>query len=320
VHDLTAFVTAARTNEPRAVGALSERFAGARFHLPLASLEGVKNRPETALELGARLPLHRLRLDTGLIAIPLFTSQELCRECARKLSWKTDGNSWKTDGKAIKTLPVPGRIALSYLKDLLLSPEIDRAIVNPLSESDLHLARTEVEAIAAGEPLRALWLYSRNGRLKRPIEIEGGSLLGAILGAATRAVSGAEEPSIETEPPFESLPEGGPASGLAAELYRFLLPDAGGGLEVIVTRSQEGVRIETTPLVDGYRLVGAKTIAEKHLAASPVGTRVRLRIDGSSVVVTSSISTISSGPARKEPELGYIPLEPEPPPEEESGG
>jgi hypothetical protein len=296
------------------VGALSERFAGARFHLPLASLEGVKNRPETALELGARLPLHRLRLDTGLIAIPLFTSLELCRECARKLSWKTDG-------KAIKTLPVPGRIALSYLKDLLLSPEIDRAIVNPLSESDLHLARTEVEAIAAGESLRALWLYSRNGRLKRPIEIEGGSLLGAILGAATRAVSGAEEPSIETEPPFESLPEGGPASGLAAELYRFLLPDAGGGLEVIATRSQDGVRIETTPLVDAYRLVGAKTIAEKHLADSPVGTRVRLRIDGSSVVVTSSISTISSGPAsRKEPELGYIPLEPEPPPEEESGG
>jgi hypothetical protein len=315
VHDLTAFVTAARTNDPRAVGALSERFAGARFHLPLTSLDGVKNRPETALELGASLPSHRLRLDTGLVAIPLFTSLELCRECARKLSWRTDG-------KAIKTLPIPGSIALPYLKELLLSSEIDRAIVNPLSEGDLHLARTEVEAIAAGQPLRTLWLYARNGGLNRPVEIEGGSLLGAILGAATRAVSGAEaeELSVETEPRFENLPEGGSLGELAAELYRLLLPDVGEGLEVVVTKSQDGIRIETAPVIDANRLVGAKTMAEKRLAESPAGTRVTLRMDRASVVITSSVSTISSRPAvRKEPELDYIPLEPEAPPEEKSG-
>jgi hypothetical protein len=249
-----------------------------------------------------------MRLDTGLIAIPLFTNLELCRDCARKLSWKTDG-------KAIKTLPVPGSVALSYLKELLLTPEVDRAIVNPMSEGALHLARTEVEAIAAGERLRTLWLYARNGGLNRPVEIEGGSLLDAILGVAGRAVPRAEELTIETAPSFESLPEGGPLAGLAAELYQLLYADVGDGLEVTVTKTRDGVRIESTPAIGAERLARAKAIAEKHLADSPQGTRVSLRMDGASVVISSS----SAPPvARKEPELGYIPLEPEAPPEEES--
>ena len=312
MHDLTDFVTAARTNDPRAVGALSERFSGARFHVPLMSLDGVKNRPEAALELGASLPAHRLRLDTGLIAIPLFTKLELCRECARRLSWKTDG-------KAVKTLPVPGSIALTYLKGLLLSPEVDRAIVNPLSEGALHLARTEVEAIASGQRLRTLWLYARNGGLNRPVEVEGGSLLSVILSAAGRVVPRAEAPDIEAAPSFESLPEGGPLAGLAAELYKLLYADAGDRLEVIVTRTRDGVRIESTPMIDANRLVGAKAIAERHLASSPEGTRVSLRMDGASVVISSSSSPLPSPPpARKESELSYIPLEPEAYPDEES--
>jgi len=312
LQDLTDFVTAARTNDPRAVGALSERFSGARFHVPLMSLDGVKNRPEAALELGASLPAHRLRLDTGLIAIPLFTKLELCRECARRLSWKTDG-------KAVKTLPVPGSIALTYLKGLLLSPEVDRAIVNPLSEGALHLARTEVEAIASGQRLRTLWLYARNGGLNRPVEVEGGSLLSVILSAAGRVVPRAEAPDIEAAPSFESLPEGGPLAGLAAELYKLLYADAGDRLEVIVTRTRDGVRIESTPVIDANRLVGAKAIAERHLASSPEGTRVSLRMDGASVVISSSSSPLPSPPpARKESELSYIPLEPEAYPDEES--
>jgi len=310
LHDLTDFVTAARTNDPRAVGALSERFPGARFHVPLTTLEGVKNRPETARELGSSLPLHRLRLDTGLIAIPLFTNLELCRECAKKLSWKTDG-------KAIKTLPVPGSVALSYLKELLLSPEVDRAIVNPLSEGALHLARTEVEAIAEGQRLRTLWLYARNGGLNRAVEIEGGSLLGAILSVAGRAVPKAEEVELETQPRFENLPEDGPLGGLAAELYQLLYAEVGDGLSVIVTRSRDGVLIEASPLIDANRLLRAKAVAEKHLAGSPEGMQVSLKLDRASVVISSSSSPSPARPSgRKEPELSYIPLEPEVPSEE----
>jgi hypothetical protein len=200
VQDLTDLVTAARTNDPRVVAVLSERFSSARFHLPLASLDGVKNRPESALGLGASLPLHRLRLDKGLGAIPLFTNLELCRSCARKLSWKTDG-------KVIKTLPIPGSVALPYLKELLLDPEIDRLILNPLSDGALHLARTEVEAMSQGDTFRTLWLYSRNGGLNRPVEIEGGSLLGSILNAAGRAIARTEEVvevSVEVSPPREA--------------------------------------------------------------------------------------------------------------------
>jgi hypothetical protein len=309
--DLTEFVTAARTNDPRAVGALSDRFSGARFHVPLMSLDGVKNRPEAALELGASLPAHRLRLDTGLIAIPVFTTLDLCRDCAKKLSWKTDG-------KAIKTLPIPGSIALAYLKGLLLSPEVDRAIVNPLSEGALHLARTEVEAMASGQRLRTFWLYGRNGGLNRPVEVEGGSLLSVILSAAGRVVSRPEAPEIETSPSFENLPESGPLAGLAAELYKLLQADTGDGLEVTVTRSRDGVRIESTPVIGADRLVRAKAIADRHLASSPEGTRVSLRLDGASVVISSSSASLPSPPStRKEPELSYIPLEPEACPDEE---
>ncbi len=313
MYDLTELVTAARTNDPRTVAALSDRFAAARFHLPLTSLKGVKNRPETALEMGSILPLHRLRLDTGRTAIPLFTNLELCRECAKKLSWKTDG-------KAIKTLPVPGSIALSYLKELLLSPEVDRAILNPLSEGALHLARTEVEAFLSGERLRTLWLYARNGGLIRPVEIEGGSLLGAILGVAGLAISGEEPTSLEEAPSFEALSEAGPFAGLAAELYRLLLSDAEGGLEVTLTKGRDGVRIETTPPLESNRLAGAKALAERHLADSPQGIRVSLRMDGASVAISSSSASTSRPQApMKEPAFGYIPLEPEGPPDEEGG-
>jgi hypothetical protein len=149
--------------------------------------------------------------------------------------------------------------------------------------------------------------------LNRPVEIEGGSLLGAILSVAGRAVPIAEELTIETAPSFGSLPEG-PLAGLAAELYQLLHRDAGEGLSVIVTKSRDGVRIEATPAIDANRLLLAKAIAEKHLSDSPQGTRVSLRMDGASVVISSS----SAPPAaRKEPELSYIPLEPEAPPDEE---
>jgi hypothetical protein len=307
VQDLTDLVTAARTNDPRVVGALSEQFPEARLHLPLTTLDGVRNRPETALELGRSLPLHWLRLDTGLSAVAIFTNLELCRKCAKTLDWKTDG-------KAIKTLPVPGSVALSYLKELLMSPEVDRAIVNPLSEGALHLARTEVEAIAAGQPLRTLWLYARSGGLNRPVEIEGGSLLSAILGAATRAVPREAELTIETSPQFESLPESGPLAPLAAELYKLLYPDVGEGLELILTRSSDTVHIEATPVIDAHRLLRVKALAEKHLADAPRGTRVSLRMDKASVTISSTQSSMPA--ARKEPELGYIPLEPEAPTDE----
>ncbi len=301
MRDLTELVTAARTNDPRVVVALSERFSSARFHLPLASLDGVKNRPETALDLGASLPLHRLRLDIGFIAIPLFTTLELCRQCAKKLSWKTDG-------KAVKTLPVPGSIALPYLKGLLLDPEIDRLIVNPLSDGALHLARTEVEAMAEGQSLRTLWLYARSGGLNRPVEIEGGSLLSSLWNAAGRAMARPEEAEVEDEPRFETVPEG-PLPGLAAELYKLLYPSVGDGLEIIVTRTRDGVRIESIPAMDAPRLARAQSIAEKYMADSAVGTRTSVRMDRSSVVVSSSTTPPES--ARKEPALSYIPLEPE---------
>ncbi|HEY7698239.1 MAG TPA: hypothetical protein VIE88_07465, partial [Vicinamibacteria bacterium] len=305
----TELVTAARTNDPRVVAALAEQFPEARLHLPLTTLDGVRNRPETALELGRSLPLHWLRLDTGLSAVAVFTNLELCRKCAKALDWKTDG-------KAIKTLPLPGSVALSYLKELLMYPEVDRVIVNPLSEGALHLARTEVEAIAAGQPLRTLWLYARNGGLNRPVEIEGGSLLNAILAAATRAVPREAELVIETSPKLESLPGSGPLAPLAAELYKLLYPDMGEGegVELVLTRSSDGVRIEATPVFDAHRLLRVKAIAEKHLADAPRGTRVGLRMDKASVTISS---TQSATPAtRKEPELGYIPLEPEAPSDE----
>ncbi len=302
MRDLTELVTAARTNDPRVVGALAERFSSARFYLPLESLDGVSNRPETALDLGASLPIHRLRLDIGLIAIPLFTAVELCRHCAKRLSWKTDG-------KAVKTLPVPGSIALPHLRELLLDPEINRLIVNPLSDGALHLARTDVSALVEGRPLRTLWLYARSGGLNRPVEIEGSSLLTALWSAAGRAISRPEEARVEEEPQFR-MPETKP-EGFAAELYKLCYAEVGDGLEVIVTRTSDGVRVESIPALDAARLARARSIAERYMADSPVGTRATLRMDRVSVTLSESISTQPPAAARKEPAPCYIPLEPE---------
>jgi hypothetical protein len=152
--DLTDLVTAARWNEVPLLSALRDGFPRSRLYLPLAALVGVKNRPETALDLGPRLPAHRLRLGNGVAAVPIFTRVALCRECAGRLSWRTDG-------KPIKTLMIPGTVALEYLQELLADPGVERVIVNPLSDGALHLARTDVEAIAQGRHLDSLWFYGR---------------------------------------------------------------------------------------------------------------------------------------------------------------
>jgi hypothetical protein len=305
VEDLTEFVTAAaRTNDPRAVAAFSNRFSAARFHLPLATLDGVKNREEAALELGASLPVHRLRLDTGLLAMPLFTTLPLLREAARRLGWKTDD-------KAIKTLPVSGSTALDYFQKILFSPDIDRVIVNPLSESGaLHLARTEVEQMASGESIRNLWLYSRNGALKRPVAIEGGSFLSTLLGAAGRAVSRKETTTVvEIDPIPVALPEG-PFSALAAELYELLRAEATDNLELVAVRTREGVKVDTTPALSSSRWQRVNAVVEKHLLSSPPGTKVCLRMDRGSVALSASTAPEPRRPP--EPPLSYIPLDPEP--------
>ena len=77
-------------------------------------------------------------------------------------------------------------------------------------------------------------------------------------------------------------------------------------------RLRDGVRIESAPVLDANRLVRAKAIAERHLAASAEGTRVSLRMDRASVVISSSNSPLPAPTAaRKEPALTYIPLDPE---------
>jgi hypothetical protein len=307
LQDLTAFVAAARTNDPAVVAAFGERFPGSGLQIPLATLDGVKNRPETALDLGAKLPVHRLRLDNGHLGAALFTSLPLCRDCARKLSWKTDG-------KPIKTLIVPGRIALTYLQELLLTPEIDRVIVNPLSASALHLARTDVDAMAASTPLRSLWFYDRDGSLKVPIEIEGGSLLGAVLEMADRALRTPDDVDVrvEGEPNFESLPQSGPLPALSSELYEIVSGESGQDLEVTLVRSGGEIRVETRPRVSSELRARIEAVARRHLADGSGDAKVTLRLRGSTVVVSSS----SDGARAKErpPKaagLDYIPLEPE---------
>ena len=204
-HDLTEIITAARTNDPRVVNALSERFSGARFHLPLTTLEGVKkNRPESRARSWARtFPSQRLRLATGLIAIPLFTNLELCRECAKKLSWKTDG-------KAIKTLPGPGVHCPRVPQG---APAVPRGRSRDRESSERGRSPPRAHR-GGGDRPRNEAAHSLALRAKRRPESSGrdrrGSLLSRILSAAGRAVSKAEETEIEPAPSFESLPEGGP--------------------------------------------------------------------------------------------------------------
>lgn len=306
----------AATNDPLVVAALSKRLPQSMLRLPLTTLEGVKNRPETALELGARLPVHRLRLDNGESAIPLFTNRALCRACADRLSWDTDG-------KSIKTLKLPGRVALAYLEELLVIPGIDRALLNPPSDGALHLSRTDVEAMSSGRPLRSLWFYARNGWLKFPVEIQGSSLLSSFLTLADRALPGREASVsttvevIEPAPILDNLPGGGASSEFAAELYRLVSRERVDDVEITVAKSGEKIEVTARPEMPETKsafLHRLRAVAEEHLAHGQAETSVSIQIRGGSIVLSSSSSSSMRSNASEESKgssFPYIPLEPE---------
>jgi SseB protein N-terminal domain len=263
--DLTELAAAASTNDPRAVSAFAASFAGSRLLLPLVTLEGVKNRPETVEELGARLPVHRLRLDNGEIAIPLFSEPALCHRCAERLSWRTDG-------RGVKTLQLPGTAALAYASDVLVTPQLERVVLNPLSDGALHLARTDVESMVAGRELRHLWFYSRGGRLLRPVSIVGSSLLDTLLASADKALQRIADggrlrlpDSTDSGEIFESLPLDGPLRGLAADLYLLVAARGFADLELNVDKSEGLVRVSATPELDRDLLERIRSAAERHL-------------------------------------------------------
>lgn len=332
--DLTDLAAAAAANDPRAVAALAAGFSRARLHLPLETLDGVRNRPETVRELGARLPVHRLRLDNGESGVPFFTNAKLCQRCADHLSWKTDG-------KAIKTLRIPGSVALSYARDVLVTPRAERVIVNPLSGGALHLARTDIEEMAAGRELRHLGFYASGGRLIRPVSIEGGSLLENLLASADKALQRLADgrlhhsDSMDATAIFENLPAEGPLRGLAADLYLLVAERGFADLELTVSKSGGEVRVTAIPDPDPALLERIRVVAEKNLSATAGDTTLSFRFRGGSIVVSSS-----SGPSRSDsrttpvdadsakmsppappiphPSFRYIPLEPEPIDDDES--
>lgn len=327
--DLTELATAATTNDPRAVEALAASFVRSRLRLPLETLEGVKNRPETVEELGARLPVHRLKLDNGESAIPLFSGSTLCHRCAERLSWKTDG-------RAIKTLQLPGPVALSYARDALVTSEIERVILNPLSDGALHLARTDIESMISGRDLRHLWFYSPGGRLARPVSIVGSSLLDTLLATADKALQRIADGGRLRSPEsmdasdasalFQDLPAEGPLRGLASDLYLLVAAEGYPDLELTVNAAGGVVRVTATPEPAPHLLERIRAAAERRLDASG-NANVTFRFRGGSIVVSSSSrSSIqeSRQAARKDdrrraptppplpPSARFIPLEPEP--------
>jgi hypothetical protein len=316
--DLTDLALAARSNDPRVVGAFGESFPAARFHLPLTTLDGVKNRPETAVELGASLPVPWLRLDNGELAVPLFTRVDLCRRCAETLSWKTEGR------RAIGTLALPGLVALTFSKELLMAPGVDRVILNPSSDGMLHLARTDVGAMALGHPLRSLWFYTRNGTLKVPVEIEGGSFLGTMLTRADRAIQkwtdGTGAIEVAAGPLLGGIPREQPLGGLATELYRLLTLEGLADAELTVTKSKDEVRVTTRPETSVALRDQMTLLATKHLVNESEGT-LRFILRSGTIVLTSTASAEGPEKTAKEPappkrtaatSFSYIPLEPEP--------
>lgn len=315
--ELLDFLLAARTNDPRVVRALGERLPKAKLHVPLRTLEGVRNRPETAVELGRELPIHWLRLDNKEAAVPLFTSLALGRHCAERLGWETDG-------KPVKSLSLPGDVALAYLAKVFVTPGVDRAILNALSESELHLARTEVDAVAARRPLRALWFYARDGRMKHPVQIEGASFLGTLFSRADRLLESLGAPSGPTVVSVDSteavqalgdLESQSPLGALASKILRVVALESTGPLEVTVSRGGGELTVEAEPEPHPELLARLRASAEEALAEEPGDLRLTFHVDASTIVLRSSSAAAASPefatPRTPAPRLSYIPLEPE---------
>ena len=139
----------------------------------------------------------------------------------------------------------------------------------------------------------------------------------------TDAGGGPEWIDVDVVEEALGLPIGGPASGLLAEIFALVSPEKIASLEIVLTRSGNDVRVETTP-VSSPRLSGRiRAVAEKHLSATPDGAAVKLTVQGNSVVMSSSSSPSTRveeaeevRPRPRSQTLTYIPLEPEPLPED----
>lgn len=330
--DITDLVIAARTGGPRALTALAKGFSRAVLHLPLETLQGIKNRPDTALELGDHLPVHWLQLQARAWAVPVFTRASLCRECADVLSWQTDG-------RAIKTLAVPGSTALEFFELLFRNLEVDRVILNPTTDAELHLARTDVEALKQVKERVALWFYTRGGHLKQPVTIGEGSLMSTFLAKAGGALRRLTDATLEEGDERDNTALGellqtaeilgslqkGPLANLSAAIYQLLLRDPVENMELVVRKKGEAISVEAQPYPGSPLLQAIERAAREHLTTHDGDIEARFNVTGSTIVMQSSSSSSSasassaaaasssSSTRARRKVFDYIPLEPEAP-------
>jgi hypothetical protein len=105
-----------------------------------------------------------------------------------------------------------------------------------------------------------------------------------------------------------------PVGGLASELFALVSAEHVENLELVLTKSGNEVRVASTPPVSPRLSGRIRAVAEKHLSAASDEGTWKFSVRGTSMVVSSP----SAAPPKERPtpEFPYIPLEPEPLPED----
>lgn len=146
----TGIVAAAKSGLRRDVAALMAALDQAELLVPLS-----RDIPDTQLgeprELAGELTLcpHLLPDAEGLLFSALFTHPEPLDPIVSALEWTTDG-------EPLKLCSLPARLALEMARDVIDEQKVFGAVIDPGSNSELCLTRSEIGSILAGRALPLL--------------------------------------------------------------------------------------------------------------------------------------------------------------------
>jgi hypothetical protein len=142
--DLTDAVLAARSGLRSDVKALIDSLGDAALFIPLSShVAGATLGEAAPLSEDFALAPHMLVAPDGTLFAALFTRPELLDAFGAEIGWTTDG-------EALEYCTVPAALALEMALGVIDEREVAGLVVNPGSEAELMLRRSELASVARG--------------------------------------------------------------------------------------------------------------------------------------------------------------------------
>jgi hypothetical protein len=145
--DLTAAVAAARRGLRRDVALFSKALESGELLVPLLKdIPGANEGETMEIEGALELVPHLIRDEQGEHYAVLFSEPSLMEAVASDLGWTTNGSD-------LKGCTLPATIACEMALGAIDEKSVFGLVLNPGSDSELCLRRSELASIVAGQPI-----------------------------------------------------------------------------------------------------------------------------------------------------------------------